>query len=225
MNLTHKALLALPALGLATCLSQTASAAVIGDFQFTADGDTLGWTARTNSSTPADFDTAGGSLNGTVATGNDPILDYLDGLTKASTANWTTLILRVRETGEIVEAGSSTTVIDAGPTAVPYNAVGTLAILNEGISPTTGVLAASSIVDSGSGFFTVTYDISGFTADTIDKIRVDPIGGAASNSNSQTSGNIFEVDFITVNDDSPIPEPSSLALLGLGGLAMMRRRR
>ncbi|MDB4788572.1 PEP-CTERM sorting domain-containing protein, partial [Akkermansiaceae bacterium] len=59
----------------------------------------------------------------------------------------------------------------------------------------------------------------------IKNIRLDPIGGAATNSNSETNGNFFAVDFIQVNDTS-IPEPSS-ALLSLlaGGLLFSRRRK
>lgn len=218
MLLTNRRLvMGLAGVSLAACCSLDVQAAAIGDFQFNTLGDTEGWTARANSSLPTGFEADGDSLNGT-ATGNDPIIEYFDDLTKASTANWTTIVLRVRETGDVNgQAGTSNT--------VPFNATGVLAVINEGGSPTSGILTVNSFVDSGDGFFTVTYDISGFTADTIDKIRIDPIGGASSNSNSQTTDNFFEIDFIQVNDDSVIPEPASLSLLGLGMLAMIRRRR
>ena len=57
------------------------------------------------------------------------------------------------------------------------------------------------------------FDTSDFTF-TADSVRV-VVGG-----NAWSVGNSFSVDFTP-----PIPEPSSLALLGLGGSFMLRRRR
>jgi MYXO-CTERM domain-containing protein len=82
------------------------------------------------------------------------------------------------------------------------------------------------------GWFTVEVDISDLGSSAITSIRVDPIGGAASNSGpgggaggSDTNGNTFDVDYIRLNDTAPIPEPSAALLGGLAGLLMLRRRR
>lgn len=47
-------------------------------------------------------------------------------------------------------------------------------------------------------------------------VRLDPAGGG---------GIDFEIDYIRVSTNASVPEPSSLALLGLGGLLVARRRR
>ena len=211
MTTKNRILLALPAAGATICLSQAASAAVVADYQFNTLMDPEGWSFVNISGQNADGD----SLNGT-ATNNDPQLRHTT-ISESTTGNWESLIFRVRETQDEAPAGVVSTFNPTG-IAVQFNQTGANGAL---------ITAASnfSAVDSGDGFFTVTVDISGFTQSSITHVRVDPIGGASSNSNSQTQGNTFEVDFIQITDDTPIPEPSSLALLGLGGLAMMRRRR
>lgn len=79
-------------------------------------------------------------------------------------------------------------------------------------------------VDSGDNFFTITVDISGFAATTITQLRLDPIGGASANSNSETNGNLFEVDFVQLN---AVPEPGAFALISgfLGLFFVVARRR
>lgn len=213
MDLKQQARITVPAAGLALCLTHTASAAPIGDYQFNA-ADTEGWTAAGTTGLTTDGD----SLNGT-ASSNDPQL-LLTSAGLATMGTWDTAVFRVRERGELVSV-PGTTVLDPGPTDVPFSSVGLILILNATNVTSNGFTA----VDSGEGFFTLTIDISTLGSATINNIRFDPIGGAASNSNSETNGNTYEVDFIQINDDTPIPEPSSLALLGLGGMAMMRRRR
>ncbi|MEM6854379.1 MAG: PEP-CTERM sorting domain-containing protein, partial [Planctomycetota bacterium] len=104
-----------------------------------------------------------------------------------------------------------------------YNPIGSLISFNSDAFVVNGNTPGSLVgVDSGAGFFTVTVDISGFAENTLSQMRLDPIGGAFSNSGSQTAGNFYEIDFIQI---STIPEPASLMLVGLGGLAMLTRRR
>lgn len=198
MSLTRKALFALPALGLATCLSHTVAAGTIYDFN--SAGDTEGWGVILNSS-PLVAD--GDSLNGT-ATNNDPQLTS-GTVSLTTTEGWDTFVFRIRE------------VDDVSGTVNAFNPIG-LIVTAGGSTFNSGFTG----VDSGDGFFTVTLDISSLGTSSITSIRLDPIGGAASNSGTETSNNTFEIDYIQVND---VPEPSSLALLGLGGLAMLRRRR
>lgn len=205
MNFKQSSLLALPALGLTACLTPVVSAATIGDYQFNTASDTEGWAVLLNAS---GLTADGDSLNGT-ATNNDPQLtNGAAGLT--TTGTWDTFVFRVREIQNEAPAGP----VDA------FNSVGQIVQLN-GTVFNLGLIG----VDSGDDFYTVTLDISSFGSAAINSIRLDPIGGASSNSNSETSGNTFEIDYIQINDDTPIPEPSSLALLGMGALAMMRRRR
>ncbi|MEM9345847.1 MAG: PEP-CTERM sorting domain-containing protein [Planctomycetota bacterium] len=201
------------------CSAGSASAAVIGDFQFNSDGDTEGWIAVGNSSEPADFGASGGTLNGT-AEATDPQIVYNPDLTIDAAESWTTIEYRIRERGDLREDGNSTVIIDAGPVDLPFDPLGAGIILNGSFNRLNGT--DTTAVASGDGFFTVTVDISAFAPDTITSVRLDPIGGGAGNSNSDTNGNTFEIDYITVN---ATPEPSSLALMGLGALAMIRRRR
>ena len=206
MNMKPQTVLVLPALGLAACLAHTSSAAPIGDFQFNTFGDTEGWGGANVSGLTADGDSLNGGTAGTGAQINDPQL-ILSSAGLTTTQTWDTVVFRVRETQDEAPAGVVST----------FDALGLIIVIDGNVFN-----SGFTAVDSGLGFFTVTRDISSISALTINNIRLDPIGGAGGATNSQTNGNTFEVDFIQIND---VPEPSSLALLGLGGLCMMRRRR
>lgn len=201
---------------LMTALSSgTASAALVQAFEFNTDGDAEGFSNLMN---VTGFSVAGGVLSGT-ASSNDPQLANPAGLSPTAGATWTTLEYRVRETILPGPAGVFATLANFNATGlIVGNAPGTL-----------GTAAAFSAVNSGDNFLTVTVDISGFGSTPFNALRIDPIGGAASNSGIETNANLFEVDFIRVYDNAvAIPEPSSFAVLGvaaIGGVIGYRRRR
>ncbi|MEM6504313.1 MAG: PEP-CTERM sorting domain-containing protein [Planctomycetota bacterium] len=183
-------------------LTMTTSAGVIGNYQFDTPGDTEGWSVRNNiSSLTADGD----SLNGT-ALSNDPQLE-LNAAGLTTTTTWDTIVFRVLEVQDEDPAGVVSTFDPLG-----------LNVTIDGTIFSSGFTA----VDSGDDFFTVTLDISSLGSAALSNIRLDPIGGAGLSTNSQTNGNTFAIDFIQITQ---VPEPSALALMGLGGLVMMRRRR
>lgn len=189
---------------------QVASAAVISEFNFNADADTEGWSVSNNIS---GLTTSGGFLTGTAST-NDPQLTFT-GLNASTTGTWTTLEFLVRETEE---APGSTVVSAFNPTGLAVTGAG----------QTISAAGSFSATDEGSGFFLVTVDISSLGSANIVNLRLDPIGGASANSNSQTQDNIFEIDYIRLSDNTVVPEPSAYALIGgLFALSsvMLRRRR
>ncbi len=197
-------------------LPMAAHSAVVASYNFNTAGNTEGWAA--SSLNVSGLDASGGTLNGT-ASSNDPQLKQSGlSLTVGSGETWDEIIFRVRET-EDVDNNPATNDL-AG--TVTFNAVGLVVVLNN-----TGALTFNSgfsAVDSGDGYFTVSLDISSVAAaTTITELRIDPIGGASINSNSQTQGNLFEVDSIQVTS---VPEPSTTLLGGtlLLGLALRRRR-
>ena len=195
-------------------LVMPAGAAIVADFQFNTAGDTEGWGVLIPAGVSGGLTADGDSLNGT-ATNNDPqLINNSISLTLGAGETWDTVVFRVRETQE-----NNVVVSD-------FNATGLVVFLDDGPLMAPGFTASASAlfsaVASGDGFLTVTADISGYTGSSLTALRIDPIGGAASNSNSETNGNLFEIDFIQVN---AVPEPASLALVGMGGLMMLRRQR
>lgn len=210
MKSKSKNLLSVCILSTLTLAAPNASAAIIAEFNFTADGDTQGWAAAGGTGILG-LTTAGGFLTGTP-TANDPqLVNNPVTFTLTGTQTWDTVSFRVRETDSI-------TGLFIGSAGAPaFDPTGLIVAVN-----TLTVSSGFSVVASGDDFFTVTADISGLAATTITNIRVDPTGGALSNSGSETNGNFFEVDFIQVN---AVPEPSTALLSCLGMLALLRRRR
>ncbi|MEM9186901.1 MAG: PEP-CTERM sorting domain-containing protein [Planctomycetota bacterium] len=204
----------------AAAVATPASAALIASYEFNTPGATEGWGPRVGgpaATVISGLTADGDSLNATASGGNDPQLILADNLALPTGETWDTLVFRVRETGDF----------NNGPVVVipEFNPVGIAVAPNFPSAPTFSASSFFEAVPSGDGFFTVTVDISGYTLPTITSLRLDPIGGAAGNSNSQTQDNLFEVDFVRIFD-SRIPEPTSGLLLGLalvGGCVTRRR--
>lgn len=185
----------------------TASGALIASYDF--NGVTEGW-AGTNITNLTATTT---EITGEAST-NDPQLKKTGlSLNVTPGATWDTVVFRVKETET------------SGGPALAFDPIGLVVQINTGAGNTPVTVSSATAVDSGDGYFTVTMDISGVGTTEIKNLRVDPIGGAAVNSNSETSGNFFAVDFIQVNDTS-IPEPGT-ALISLlaAGLLLGRRRK
>lgn len=192
-------------------LAPSASATLIAGWEFNTDGNTEGWTAPPSLSISG-LTSTGGSLTGT-ASSNDPQLK-IEGVnfTVGEGETWDQLVFRVRETQNETPAG----------TVTAFNPVGLVAVINATAAPAITITSGFTAVDSGDGFFTVTLDVGTFGTVAIKDLRFDPIGGAASNSNSETNGNTFEVDYIHLY---AVPEPTAALLAGIGLLTMLRRRR
>ena len=193
--------------GLLLATTWTASGALIASYDF--NGTAEGW-APTNIT---NLTTTATEITGEAST-NDPQLKKTGlSLNVTPGATWDTVVFRVKETET------------SGGPALAFDPIGLVVQINTGAGNTPVTVSSATAVDSGDGYFTVTMDISGVGTTEIKNLRVDPIGGAAVNSNSETSGNFFAVDFIQVNDTS-IPEPGT-ALISLlaAGLLLGRRRK
>ncbi len=88
---------------------------------------------------------------------------------------------------------------------------------NDEATPTTGAsLTATEVVGNGGDPLAITQTFS-MTASGVTNIRFN----VSSNHSTENYTGISDVGFDTV----AVPEPSSTALLGLGGLALILRRR
>lgn len=188
------------------------------NYEFNSLGDFEGFTGIASAGTlVADGD----SLNGGPVTNNDPQLFNTGASIALVGTEWTTLEMRVREVDSSTSNAvtlSQFTPIGMVVTAGPGNSI------NGNTTP-----GAFTAVDSGSEFLTITVDISGFSG-TLTNLRIDPIGGSGTGADAAgpgTNGNSFQVDWIRISDNAAVPEPSSLAVLGLGvaGIALRRRSR
>lgn len=178
-------------------------AATIAEWNFNTNGDTEGWAVFAN---VTGLTNTSGSLTGTTSNGDPQLRVTGLNLSLGIGQTWDTVVLRIRETDE------------TPATVTPFSNTGLVVQFNGG--RTNGVNLFGSVgtaVDSGSGFFTATVDVSGLPeSTTVTSLRIDPIGGP------DASGNSFKVDFIQVNS---IPEPSSALLGCLGLICLLRRRR
>lgn len=89
--------------------------------------------------------------------------------------------------------------------------------------PGTIVGLPSSVVDDGDNFIVATWDLP--VNETFSTVRFDPVDNEGNVTTGLAGAGVtFDVDFIRVTA-TPIPEPSSLALLGVCGVANLVRRR
>lgn len=201
----------LAAAGLSLVASHSASAVVVISSEFDVQGQPDGWNLVNAARSVNGNGFLRGNANGTGVGTNDPQVtrNSVDELTRtaASTA-WDELIVVVSEYNAFSNDPGT-----AGARITDMDTTGLVAIFN---GQNFGA-PSPSIVD-GNGFVTLTWDISGLTTANTGGIRFDPVGGP------NTGGNSFFIDSITITDNA-IPEPASLALISLGGLAMLGRRR
>lgn len=191
-------------------LAPATSAALAAAWEFNTDANTEGWTTPPSLNITG-LTTTGGVLRGT-ASNNDPQLK-LDSIniTVGAGETWDRIEFRVRETQNEAPGGT-----------VSFNATGLVAVVNVSSPPLITLATGFTGVSSGNGFFTITLDISSFGSVAIKDLRLDPIGGAISNSNSETNGNTFEVDYIRAYT---VPEPTAALFGALGLITLIRRRR
>lgn len=201
--------------GFTVLFPATLSAATTYTIGFGSSADAP--TSTTNVSTSPALSVSGGFLIGVASTGDPrltwntatvsstPIVSKLEGET------WSTVVFRVRETADPLTPG---TVVNT------FDATGLAVVLSSNNSTTSSLAIGSALHSAGTidgdGFFTVTADISGFAANDIRYLRVDPIGAA------DAASNRFEIDYIQIN---AVPEPSAVLLGTLGMLGLLRRRR
>lgn len=190
--------------GLSLAMGHSASADIVAQYDFDVAATPEGWNVVNGVRQVAGDDVM------RVRTGsNDPQVTRAvgDQLTRPAAESWTTFEVFSRELSS--DPANST------PSVVPFDATGTVLIfggINHGTPDTVGLADAS-------GFQLLTWDISDVAVAASSNIRFDFFGGPGT---SDAPSNVGEVDFIRIN---ATPEPASLALVGLGGVMMLGRRR
>lgn len=169
-------------------------AATVAEYEFNDEERTEGWRDRGKGTGIDNLTSDGQSLVGT-SRGVDPQLASRRALHRAAFARWDKVTFRVRETES------------PGGEPIEFDPAGSLVQINGGGRKGLTVVqrSAFTIEESGDGFYTVTVSIAAFPGKTINELRIDPIGGTSKNSNSDTAGNTFEIDFIRVTDSARPP--------------------
>jgi hypothetical protein len=211
---------------------QTASAGIVAELDWDASSGLLGVTANgTGFALTTDLTSTTGidGSTGVLTSGDislDPQLQF--GATSLSSValpagfvSWDSLEFRFRQ---ISGNPDLTAPIDnTGVDPVVFDPNGTLLITSvAGVTQGTTANAPGSPLTSaedpeGAGWTIWTFDLSGVAStDNVGLTRFDPIGN--------NPGRNFEVDFVRLNAVA-VPEPSSLALVGVCGFTMLGRRR
>lgn len=183
-------------------LAPLASAATVLDCQFNVEGDMEGWADPGVGSGNDDLAADGDSLNGT-SPGMDPQLLRSEPITRAADAQWDRIEFSVRERES------------AEGEPVRFHPKGLAVVINNGNPEEDGLTVAQfddfTAEPAEDGFHVITVSIAGYAGQTIEKLRVDPIGGSIRNSNSESVDNLYEIDFIRVYDtagDAPSDAPA-----------------
>lgn len=206
-----------------TVQTHTASAAVVQAWEFESALDgTDGWNGsptwitnlkQDTASTGEGVLTADNILRAANPGGNQVVDPQLTigglNLTPSGGETWDSFIVRWRI---ITDDGSPN---DGNPESPSTNAnnniyAGSVLIMGANL----GGFSTDDTVVQADGWLVTTKDISARGSNTVTDIRYDPYG------NDETI--MFEIDYIRITQT---PEPSSLALIGLGALTMIRRRR
>ena len=168
--------------------------------EWNSDTDFEGWSTA-NVTNPT---VSGGSYNGdVVTTANDPQptrTNFSSLGINLDSGNYSVVEVRISRTG----------------TASRFDLFwGTTS--NNGFSGTRK--AVTLTVPSDSNFHIIQFDMSAEASweSTLDDMRIDPFSDTA------TAARSFKLDYVRVGQ--VVPEPSTTALIGLGGIALILRRR
>jgi hypothetical protein len=200
------------AVGFGALFPMSGSAATTYTIGFSSAANAPTSTTNVSSST-----VSGGFLTGVASSGdprliwNTPTVSSTPIVSKLETETWATIVFRVRETADPLTPGTVVNTFDATGLAIVLSSSNTTSG-----AVTVGSALHTAVLIDVDGFFTVTADISSFTANDIRYLRLDPIGA------SDAGNNRFEVDFIQIN---AVPEPSAAFFGSLGMLGLLRRRR
>ena len=207
---THKKHIIVTACAAALALSATSQAATVTFSDWDAHGfgdqDGSGFITQDGVTFNLEITVTGGNLNFNAA------------LTKFGVGN-----TRV-DVGETVTYTLST--IGASLDTLSLNTMGTSLftnVANETVDFGDGV-ATQTVVQPSALNYTILTGLEALTADNIAtwKLSTTPVVGDPGVTNVATSGSMDSISFDYV---VAVPEPSSTALLGLGGLALIFRRR